>query len=103
MGGAKSGPSFITDDWVARLHQIFADNGLKNILVDRRSFPDEIVTFLMDTFMVASEEISYNVLDKLGERRGDKARALIAEVGRNRGTTAFNLDRVVTVARKPEV
>ena len=61
-----------------------------------------MTTFVMDAFMVASEEISYNVLDALGDGRGDVARSLIAEVSRNRDTTAFSLDRVTTVARKPE-
>lgn len=50
--------------------------------------------------MMASQEISTNVLDKLGEGRGDVARGLIEEVGRNRDNTAFNLQRVITVGRK---
>ena len=50
--------------------------------------------------MMASQEISTNVLDKLGEGRGDVARGLIEEVGKNRGNTTFNLQRVVTVGRK---
>ena len=50
--------------------------------------------------MMASQEISTNVLDKLGGGRGDVARGLIEEVGRNRDNTAFNLQRVITVGRK---
>jgi hypothetical protein len=68
--------------------------------VDRRKFAPEIATLLLDTWMMASQEISANVLDKLGEGRGDVARALVEEVGRNRGNTAFNLQRVVTIGKK---
>ena len=52
--------------------------------------------------MVASQEISANVLDNLGGGQGDVARALVEKVGKNRGNTAFNLERVITVGRKPE-
>lgn len=40
------------------------------------------------------------MLNKLGEGRGDVARGLIKEVGRNRDNTTFNLQRVVTIRRK---
>lgn len=51
--------------------------------------------------MMASQEIAANVLDGLGGGQGDVARALVEEVGKNRGNTAFNLERVVTIGRKP--
>ena len=60
------------------------------------------MTLLLDTWMVSSQEISVNVLDKLGEGRGDHARELIEKVGENRDNTAFNLQRVIVVGRKPE-
>ena len=68
--------------------------------MERRKFAPEIATLLLDTWMMASQEISTNVLDKLGEGRGDVARGLIEEVGKNRDNTTFNLQRVVTVGRK---
>ena len=52
--------------------------------------------------MMASQEISTNVLDKLGEGKGDVARELIEKVGRNRNNTAFNLQRVVTIGTKAQ-
>ena len=52
--------------------------------------------------MMASQEISTNVLDKLGEGKGDVARELIEKVGRNRNNTAFNLQRVVTIVTKAQ-
>lgn len=91
---------YICRRWITRLPTTFAENGLSSIVVDRRKFAPEIATLLLDTWMMASQEISANVLDKLGEGRGDVARALIEEVGRNRGNTAFNLQRVVTIGKK---
>ena len=87
--------------WVSRLHQTFAENGLQKVLVDRQPHSKESLTFLLDAFMVASEEISHNLLDKIGGGQGDVARGLIAEVAENRETTAFHLDRVTTIAQKP--
>ena len=54
-------------------------------------FAPEIATLLLDTWMMASLEISMNVLDKLGGGGGDVARELIEKVGWNRRDTAFNL------------
>ena len=86
--------------WITGLPTTFAENGLSRVVVDRREFAPEVATLLLDTWMMASQEISANVLDKLGEGRGDVARGLIEEVGRNRGNTVFNLERVITVGRK---
>lgn len=59
------------------------------------------MTLLLDTWMMASQEISVNILDHLGGGQGDVARGLIEKVGKNRGNTAFNLQRVITVGQKP--
>lgn len=55
-----------------------------DIVVDRRPFSRAISTFLMYTFLVGAQEISINVLDRIGEGRGDVARALMEAVGKNR-------------------
>ena len=52
--------------------------------------------------MVAFLEVVEKVLDTLGGGQGEKARALIAEVSKNRSTTAYSIDGVVTVGQKPE-
>ena len=87
--------------WITRLHTTFAENGLSNVTVDRHKFSTEIATLLLDTWIVASLEISTNVLDGLGGGQGDVARALVDEFGKNRGNTAFNLERVITIGQKP--
>ena len=91
----------LSTSWITRLHETFKENGLENIVVDRHKFSQEIVTLLLDTWMMASHEISVNVLDQLGGGQGDMARGLIEEVGKNRQNTAFNLQRVITVGQKP--
>ncbi|RDL41293.1 S-adenosyl-L-methionine-dependent methyltransferase [Venustampulla echinocandica] len=101
LGKTRPGPSFISSGWITRLHQTFAENGLSNVIVDRHKFSTEIATLLLDTWMVASQEISANILDGLGGGQGDVARALVEEVGKNRGNTAFNLERVITIGQKP--
>ncbi len=88
--------------WITRLPTTFAENGLSSIVVDSRNFAPEVTTLLLDTWMMASQEISTNVLDKLGGGRGDVARGLVEEVGRNRENTAFNVQRVVTIGRKED-
>lgn len=87
--------------WIADLQDTFKEHGLDSVVVDRRRFAQEVVTLLLDTWMIASEEISVNVLDRLGGGRGDVMRALIEEAGKNRQNTSFNLERVITVGRKP--
>lgn len=87
--------------WISRLCETFQENGLENVIVDRHKFSTEVVTLLLDTWMVASQEISVNILDGLGGGQGDVARRLIEEVGKNRQNTAFNLQRVVTIGQKP--
>ena len=87
--------------WIAHLQDTFKENGLEKVAVDRRKFAKEISTLLLDTWMMSTHEISVNVLDKLGGGRGDIMRGYIEEVGKNRQNTAFNLERVITVGRKP--
>ncbi|KAL9122401.1 MAG: hypothetical protein Q9187_001038 [Circinaria calcarea] len=87
--------------WITRLPETFKENGFENVVVDRHKFSQEIVTLLLDTWMMASQEISVNVLDRLGGGQGDVARGLIEEVGKNRQNTAFNLQRVITIGQKP--
>ena len=82
--------------------EIFPEYGLKNISVDRKPFDKSITAFLLDTFMVASHEISLNVLDPLGGGRGDIVRNFIAEIGRNRQNVGISLDRLFVVGQKPE-
>ncbi|KAF1992984.1 S-adenosyl-L-methionine-dependent methyltransferase [Amniculicola lignicola CBS 123094] len=100
LGGTKSGPGFIGISWIANLHETFKEHGLQNVTVDRRSFAKEITPLLLDTWMIAAEEIAVNVLDKSGGGRGDVMRGFLEEVGKNRQNTSFNLDRVVTIGQK---
>ena len=86
---------------MSRLHETFEQHGLEDVIVDRRAFGKEIAPLLLDTWMMATQEIATNVLDKLGGGRGDKMRRLIEEVGIHRQDTCFNLDRVITVGKKP--
>lgn len=87
--------------WIARLHDTFTQHGLCNVVVDRRKFDKQVVTLLLDTWMMAAQELSINVLDKLDGGQGDVMRTFIEEVRQNRGNTAFNLDRVITIGQKP--
>ena len=87
--------------WPARLPQIFETNGLVDITEDRRPFPKELLTFQLDTALMASEEVSYSVMDPMGGREGERARDLIAKCFRNRSNTAFNIDRLTVIGRKP--
>lgn len=121
LGGTKTGPGFISiryphpllftqkktkhlthlRSWIAQLSTTFNENGLENVIVDRRKFAKPIATLLLDTWIMAAEEFAFNVLDKLGGGQGDAMRGFIQEVGRNRQNTCFNLDRVITVGQKP--
>ena len=87
--------------WIARLHDTFKENGLQHVLVDKRKFDKQIATLLLDTWIMAAQEFTANVLDKLGGGQGDIMRGFIEEVGKDRQNTCFNLDRVVTVSQKP--
>lgn len=55
---------------ITRLLETFKENGLENIVVDRHKFSQEIVTLLLDTWMMASHEISVNVLDQSAAAKG---------------------------------
>lgn len=74
---------------------------MTNLVIERHPFSKEIATYLMDTFMVAGQEISVNVLDPIGGGRGELARQLIEKVGRNRRSIGLGLDRLTVVGRKP--
>lgn len=93
-------PSVVTYSWMKALPNTFAAHNLSSIITDRRKFSQEIVTLLLDTWMMAAQEISINVLDHLGEGRGDVARGLIEDVGKNRGNTFFNLMRSIVVGQE---
>jgi hypothetical protein len=73
---------------------------MTDIEVERVPFSKEVTTFLLDTFMVASREISVNMLDPLGGGRGDTARGYIEAVGRNRKHIEVALDRLTVIGRK---
>ena len=83
------------------MHETFTEHGLRNVIVDRRKFDKQVVTLLLDTWMMAAQELSANVLDKLGAGQGDIMRDFIEELRKNRGNTPFNLDRVITIGQKP--
>ena len=74
---------------------------MTDIIVERRPFSPHIATFLLDTFMVASLEISTNMLDPLGGGRGDVSRGYIKAVGKQRRNIALGLDRFTVIGRKP--
>ncbi|KAJ4294978.1 hypothetical protein N0V90_006986 [Kalmusia sp. IMI 367209] len=106
MGGTKANSGFLTiryypRAWITNLHETFTEHGLRHVFVDRRRFDEQIVTLLLDTWIMAAQELSSNVLDKLGGGKGDTMRGFIEQVRENRGNTAFNLDRVITIGQKP--
>jgi hypothetical protein len=74
---------------------------MMDVVVDRRPFSPHIATFLLDTFMVASHEISTNVLDALGGGRGEVSRGYIEAVRKQRRNIALALDRFTVIGRKP--
>jgi hypothetical protein len=83
------------------LPETFSECGMTDVVVDRRPFSPHIATFLLDTFMVASREISTNVLDPLGDGRGDVSRGYIEAVRKHRRNIALGLDRLTVIGRKP--
>lgn len=50
---------------------------------------------------MASDEVSYKVLDRIGNGSGDRCRQLIAEVFKNRQQLAYNVGRMTVVAQRP--
>lgn len=74
---------------------------MRNVAFDRWPFDANTASFLLDTFMVATQEISVNVLNPLGGGRGDTVRDYIDAISRNRRNIAISLDRVIAVAQKP--
>ncbi|KAI4195383.1 MAG: hypothetical protein LQ346_003459 [Caloplaca aetnensis] len=99
IGGTR--PNWARNLWPARLPQIFEANGLVNISEDRRPFPKELLQTQLDAALMACEEVSYGAMDHLGGGRGEKARELIAKCFRNRSHTAYNVDRLTVIGRKP--
>jgi len=75
---------------------------MSNVIVDRQPFAKEMLPFVNDVFLLASEEISRSVLDPSGGGKGDIARKMISEVYKNRGSTAPGIDRLTIGGRKPE-
>ncbi|TRX93371.1 hypothetical protein FHL15_005646 [Xylaria flabelliformis] len=100
LGGKR--PNWAADDWPSRLHLLFAENGLENVARDNRLFPPELLAFQLDTALMASEEVSYKVLDPMDNGSGDQCRALISEVFRNRQKLAYNVGRLTVVGQKPQ-
>lgn len=100
FGHTRPKPNFLAHNWTAQLPQIFSNLGMTNIIVDRRPFSKEIATYVLDTFMVAGQEISVNVLDSIGGGRGDIARRLIEAVDRNRRNIGLSLDRLTVIGQK---
>lgn len=82
--------------------QSFEDSGFQNVISERHPFPKDIATFLLDTFMLASQEISENVLDPMGEGQGQYARHLIHVVEKYRRNIGLSLDRLMVVGQKPK-
>ena len=72
-----------------------------DIVVDRRPFPKELLLHQLDTALVACEEASFKVMDSLGGGQGQKARDLIQKCFRDRHNTAYNVNRLTAVGRKP--
>ncbi|KAF1992981.1 hypothetical protein P154DRAFT_591736, partial [Amniculicola lignicola CBS 123094] len=89
------------DSWTAKLPQTYLACGLTNIVVERVPFLPEVTTFLLDTFMVASHELSVKILDRLGEGRGDMSRSYIETIGKNRRNLEVALDRLTVIGQKP--
>lgn len=52
--------------------------------------------------MLASQEISENVLDPMGEGQGQYARHLIHVVEKYRRNIGLSLDRLMVVGQKPK-
>ena len=70
--------------WTAKLPETFSSCSFTDVAVEKRTFPPEIVTSSLDTFMVTSWEISKNVLDPLEGGRADPARVQIEAFGKKR-------------------
>ncbi|KAL8950534.1 MAG: hypothetical protein Q9222_003444, partial [Ikaeria aurantiellina] len=100
IGGTR--PNWARNFWPARLHEMFKANGLIDIAEDRRPFPKELLQAQLDTALMASEEVSFGAIDPLGDGRGAKARELTANCFHHRSNTAYNIDRLTVIGRKPE-
>ncbi|KAK0672538.1 S-adenosyl-L-methionine-dependent methyltransferase [Cercophora samala] len=99
LGGTR--PNWTTDDWPIRLPGSFEQNGLVNIAADNRPFPLELLPFQLDTALMASEEISYKALDRIGGDLGNHCRELITQVFRDRQKLAYNVGRLTVIGQRP--
>ncbi|KAK0744967.1 S-adenosyl-L-methionine-dependent methyltransferase [Apiosordaria backusii] len=99
LGGTK--PNWTTDDWPTRLPDFFKENGLVNIATDNRPFPLELLPFQLDTALMASEEVSYKVLDRMEGDLGSRCRELISQVFRDRQKLAYNVGRLTVIGQRP--
>ena len=88
------------NSWTAKLPETFSTRGLGNIVVDRRPFSRDKTTFLLDTFIVASHELSVKVLDPLGGGRGEISRHYIEAISKNRRGIEVALDRLTVIGQK---
>ncbi|KAK4200389.1 S-adenosyl-L-methionine-dependent methyltransferase [Triangularia verruculosa] len=99
LGGTK--PNWTTDDWPIRLPEFFKENGLVNIETDNRPFPLELLPFQLDTALMASEEVSYKVLDRMDGNLASRCRELITASFCNRQRLAYNVGRLTVIGQRP--
>lgn len=71
--------------------------------MDNRPFPPELLSFQLDTALIASEEVSYKALDTLDNGSGEKCRSLISNVFRDKQKLAYNVGRMTVVGRRPSI
>lgn len=87
--------------WPIRLPHYFEKNGLANITTDDRPFPLELLPYQLDTALMASEEISVKALDPLCNGSGERCRALISKVFRDRQKLAYTVGRLTVIGQRP--
>jgi hypothetical protein len=95
-------PILRDNSWPSKLPELFVAIGLVDVKVDNREFPPELLAFLLDTALMASEEMSYKALDPLGGGLGEKCRELISAVFQKRQKMAYNVGRLTVVAQVPK-
>ncbi|EPE24313.1 S-adenosyl-L-methionine-dependent methyltransferase [Glarea lozoyensis ATCC 20868] len=92
--------NFLATHWPLELPEIYARNNLSEIVTERAPFATDVAAYMLDTFLLAAEELSFNVLDHLGGGQGDVARDLIKQVERERRDITIQLDRLIAVGRR---
>lgn len=74
-----------------------------NIATDNKPFPLELLPFQLDTALMASEEVSFKVLDPMNNGSGERCRELISEVFKQRQSLAYNVGRLTVIGqRRPD-